>query len=330
MNSLKNKVVAVTGARGFIGGRLVHRLAAHGARVRILARSAAPHHLDSSVTVFSGDLSQPTCDLVPFVDGADVLYHCAAEIRRPELMQAVNVCGTQRLIEAARERIGRWVQLSSVGAYGPVRDGVVTERWPESPVGNYERTKTEADRLVLDAAKKGAFPAVVLRPSIVYGPTMRNRSLLQLIGAVNRGVFFFIGSPGASANYVHVENVVDALLLCGHDDRALGQVFILSDHMDLESFVRIIATALKRPVPKLRLPRMLAEVGAGVGALVPAFPLTRARVLALTNRSMYSNRHIRETLNFDNRIAIEDGIREMASCYLQDASGGKGTTRFSG
>ncbi len=315
MINVEDKVVAVTGGRGFIGERLVARLVAQGAKVRVLTRRV-PEVLHPRIAVFEGDLTG-SGDLVRFVDGADILYHCAGEIQRAELMHTVNVRGTERLVEAASGRIGTWVQLSSVGAYGPVSEGVVTEDWPEAPVGQYECTKTNADLIVGEAAAKGCFSAVVLRPSNVYGATMRNRSLFQLIKMVDRGLFFFVGEPGASANYVHVDDVVDALLLCGTKQQALGQVFIVSNHCELERFVSLIAAALKRPTPRLRIPRLLAEVGSRLGTLIPGFPLTSSRVAAMTNRAVYSNDRITGLLGFENRISMEEGVREMVSSFRE-------------
>ncbi len=316
MDKVTNRRVAVTGGRGFIGRHLVSRLLASGAEVRVLTRSM-PSQADPSLSFTYGDLTSAESDLVCFVDGADVLYHCAGEVHDQERMRAVHVDGTKRLIEAARGRIERWVQLSSVGAYGPVESGLVTEDWPEAPIGEYEGTKTDADRLVRKAAAEGAFSAVVLRPSIVYGATMRNRSLFQLIKMIDRGLFFFVGKPGASANYVHVEDVVDALLLCGGKQQALGQVFIVSNHCELEEFVGLIAAALKRPTPRLRIPRLLAEVGSRLGAPIPGFPLTSSRVAAMTNRAVYSNDRITSLLGFENRISIEEGVREMVSSFRE-------------
>src|SRR5574341_4931 len=77
---------------------------------------------------------------------------------------------------SARARQGRraprraWVQLSSVRVYGPVREGVVDESRPYAPRGEYETTKAESDRLVLEAFERGAFSCTILRPSIDFGP----------------------------------------------------------------------------------------------------------------------------------------------------------------
>lgn len=110
-------VVGITGASGFVGSALLRRHVDAGDVVRCLSRrpKAVSH---SGVQVFEGNLERPDDALARFSDGLDVLYHCAAEVRDVRRMQAVNVEGVRALLRAAAGRIGRWVQLSSVGVYG--------------------------------------------------------------------------------------------------------------------------------------------------------------------------------------------------------------------
>jgi nucleoside-diphosphate-sugar epimerase len=209
-------IVGITGASGFIGAALLQRHLARGDAVRCLTRSPARRAAPSGGAIWmTGDLASPDDGLIRFTDGLDVLYHAAAEIRDPARMQAVNVDGTRALLDAAAGRIGRWVQLSSAGVYGRHRAGAVLEETPLAPVGIYESTKAAADALVIEAAQHGCLgSAVVLRPSIVFGEGMPNQSIAQMARMIEHGLFFFIGAPGASANYVHRDNVVDALVLC--------------------------------------------------------------------------------------------------------------------
>ena len=227
------KVVAITGGTGFIGRHLLARHVALGDRVRYLTRKK-PLESIPGAEIFIGDLSASET-LRGFVQGADVLYHCAAELRDASAMEKTNVTGTTNLLRAATGEIGRWVQLSSTGIYGAVRHGEVREDAEIRPGNAYERSKAAADALVLAAAEK--LSCVLLRPSNVYGADMPNQSLFQLIRMIDKGLFFFIGPRGATANYVHVENVVDALLACAHATLpANGRAYIVSDHRPLEAF----------------------------------------------------------------------------------------------
>lgn len=302
-------IVAITGGTGFIGRKLVQHHLAQGDEVRVLSRREGG---ETGVRWHRGDLSS-AADLQAFVVGADVLYHCAGEIRDKTRMRTVHAVGTQRLVDAATGRIGRWVQLSSVGAYGKQREGVVTELTELSPCGEYEVTKVASDALVSSAAQGGAFEYAILRPSNVYGADMSNQSLFGLIEMIRRGWFFYIGKPGASSNYIHVDNVVMALLLCASKPEANGQVYNLSDHRTIEQFIATITALLGKPEPSLRLPewpiRLLAKLLGGVSR----FPLTEARVDALTVRSIYSTEKIEHELGYRHIVSVEAGLHELVS-----------------
>lgn len=283
-------IAAVTGGTGFIGSALVAALRRGGfSEVRVLSRRSG------------GDLLKD--DLHPFVDGADVLFHCAGELRREEAMRALHVEGTRRLVEAARGRIGRWVQLSSVGAYGLAqRAGTVDERSPLAPQGEYETTKVESDTLV-----ERAFPCVTLRPSIVFGPGMPNRSLHHLVGMVQRGLFFFVGQ-GAIATYVYVDDVADALLACATHPRAAG-AYVLSDDRPMEAFIAAIGGTRRPPT----VPEWAARGVATLGGWLPGFPLTSSRVDALSRRVRYSPARIQHELGYSFNVSIEEGLRRFVA-----------------
>lgn len=310
------KVIAITGATGFIGRRLVERHLAAGNEVRFLTRN--PHSLSTfaGATGYLGDLTKPEKSMQDFVQDVDVLYHLSAELLDPSRMWEVNVDGTRNLLEIAAPRVDKWIQLSSTGVYGAKDNALITELSPIVPNNSYEKSKAEADRLVTEFSASRSLPAIVLRPSTVYGPGMPNQSLFQLISVINRGLFFFVGKPGATTNYVHVENVVDALMLCADAPITNKLVtYIVSDYCSLEELVEVIALESGRPVPKMRLPTSLARSLAAIGEKVPGIPLKQSRVDALTGRVVYSSLLISEELGYRNRISMQEGFKELVLAW---------------
>lgn len=310
-------LVAITGGTGFIGRALVHAHTKRGDHVRILSRHPHNYPALDGVTLYRGDLISSVDLLSQFVDGVDILYHCAGEIRNQDNMFPVHVTGTKNLCAAASGKIGHWVQLSSVGAYGPQAGGVVTEETPLNPAGTYEITKTGADQIVLNASKEGAFSYSILRPSNVYGPDMTNRSLFLMIEMIKKGLFFFIGRPGASANYIHVANVVEALMLCGSTPSSKEKMYNLSDHSILEVFVAVIADELGCPSPTLRLPERPLRWLSKIFGSIPGFPLSSSRIDAMTNRSLYSIQRIQSDLGYAHVMSMEEGIRQLVRAWKQ-------------
>ena len=301
--------VAITGATGFVGRHLVAEHLRRGDLVRILTRQRntdAFHGVETCV----GDLADAGLSIA-FPGEVDVLYHCAAELRNPARMRAVNLDGTRGLAMAAAGRVGRWVQLSSVGVYGPLAEGDVTEDSPLQPTNEYEISKAAGDKVVLNVALSGGFELSILRPSNIFGRDMPNRSLFHLATVIRRGLFFYVGPPGASANYIHIDNVIDALLLCGTHPAAAGRTYNLSDWISMEDFVGTIAAILQVPAPRLRLPRWPVHALAAAAGLLPGSPLTLARIEAISGRSRYPTRRIEMELGYRHRTSIVNGLHAM-------------------
>ena len=304
-------IVAVTGGTGFIGKHLIARHIARGDQVRYLTRQV-PATVIVGASVVVGDLTASVDELRPFIQGVDVLYHCAAELHDMTLMYKTNVLGTQNLLTAAIGEIKRWVQLSSTGVYGnkPAQD--VNEDTIINPMNPYEVSKAAADELVYNAMVAQQLSGVILRPSNVYGIDMPNQSLFQLINMIKRGLFFFIGEKGAIANYIQVENVIDALLLCGTATLpSNARTYIVSDFRTLEDFVAIIATELDIFYPKKRLPESLVRLIANLGLYLPRFPLRSSRVDALTHQHRYQTARIEAELDYQHNVSMEEGISEL-------------------
>lgn len=308
----------VTGATGFIGRALIQRLRTSGNRVIAVTRrseSALPEGVD----VRHGDLASGAGIDAALFDGVSRVFHCAGEIRNADRMRAVHVNGTANLLRALSDRRDHaavhWLQLSSVGAYGPPRSSAtpreVTEETVENPVGEYESTKTEADDLVRRAGNEGVMSYTIVRPSAVIGEGMANASLPGLISLVRRGLFVHVGPDGALANYVHLDDVVCALLACARDTSAKGETFNVSSDCRWTELVGRIASVAGVRVPRRRIPAALARAVATALAPVPFIPLSPARIDILTNRTRYSSDKIRSRLGFEFTRPLPAAVDEI-------------------
>lgn len=315
------KILLVGGA-GFIGKRLSHLLLEAGHEVRALSRQArSGHGGNSKLEWLQLDLLDHSSDLDAAVEGCSLVFNCAGELRNEALMEALHVDATARLLAASKRQAkvsGRplhWVQLSSVGAYGPPvcasAERTITEESLPAPRGAYEVTKTKADDLVIGNAQPGVLTVSILRPSNVFGPGMPNGSLRQLGRLIKRRLFFYVGAPGAVSTYVHVDDVVEALMLCGFDPAAQGEVFNLSNDCIQEELVNAIAAHLDVGQPFLRLPEGLVRGLALSGRWLKRFPLTQARVDSLVGRTHYPCEKLEAVLGYRPRRAVKDYIGEV-------------------
>ncbi|MDF1656645.1 MAG: NAD-dependent epimerase/dehydratase family protein [Verrucomicrobiales bacterium] len=263
MEGAKRKV-CVTGASGFIGLRLVESLLDGGHCVRVLTRGlreVKPHGTE----VVIGDLTSSDCPLASFLKGCELLFHCAGEIHNSEVMELLHVEGTSRLIEAVKREVEHSgepihvVHLSSCGAYGPPPAGVrsdrfVTEDSAIRPTSIYEVTKAKSDEIVAEGCQGDGLTYSILRPSNVVGVAIANHPLERMVRLVKSGKFFFLGKAGAITTFVHVDDVVSALVRLSKEEGACGDVYNLSSDCSLESLIDEIADCLNVPMPRLRFP----------------------------------------------------------------------------
>ena len=298
-------IIAITGGSGFIGKLLVEQYLQTNHQVRLLSRRPLPKN--NRYTSYIGDLTDPNIDLSGFLDGVDIIYHCAGEVINEALMNELHVNGTLRLINQAKGKVGRWIQLSSVGAYGTCRSGIVTEESLELPTSVYETSKTISDNLVKDSG----VPYTILRPSNVFGKDMNNQSLYRMLTMIQQGMFFYIGKSGALLNYIHVDKVVEALIICGNNKNAIGEVFILSESITTEKMTSSFMEGLGIERKVLRFPEWLIRMVIYVCRVIPKFPLTSSRIDALTGRCIYNSNKIQKLLGFEFRTTLEENFKSL-------------------
>ena len=312
--------IGISGSAGFIGAVLLRTLQASGASLRLLSRH--PKANTDQHTYFAADLTDASSPLDGVFEGVDVFYHCAGQLSDESTMRALHVDGTLRLLDELTAHFRRnqtplhWVQLSSVGVYGGLSNATkavqITESSPLQPVGEYEVTKAESDQLIVQfASTEPLFSYSILRPSNVIGPTMSNGSIRALITMIEKKLFFYIGARDAIATYVHVDDVVDALMLCGTDERARGQVFNLSNDCSFADIVNAVATHAGIKPPTLCIPELPLRALVAVLSLVIKVPLTQDRINALINKASYPTDKLDAVLGFTPRRSIPSSIPVM-------------------
>jgi len=207
----------VTGASGFIGGRIAERLLAEGRRVRVLARRPLPALEKLGAEIVPGDLDN-TAALRRGCEGAGTVFHVAGRVGvwgpAAEFFR-VNVDGTRNVIEACRAAgTPRLVYTSSpsVVYHGGDLAGV-NESAPlctKAPCA-YPTSKAAAERLVADAHSR-ELATVSLRPHLVWGPGDQN-VVPRVLALAKKGRLKIIGAGRNKVDVTHIANVVDAHLL---------------------------------------------------------------------------------------------------------------------
>ena len=310
--------ILVTGGNGFIGRALTERLLLEGYSVRILTRKLKKSSVEG-VEIIEGDLVTGS-DFSHIVSGCDAVINCAGEVIDISRMHSLHVDGTKNLLKAFKESTltegvaKHWIQLSSVGAYGPALKAgtprIVTEETPHNPQGEYEVTKTLADELVIASADISC-TYTILRPSNVVGPTMPNQSFAGLIKSIKRKLFFYIGTRTSIATYVHVQDVVSALVWCLNNPAATNQIFNLSNDCRLSQIVDSVLHEQRVSSNLLCLPEWFLRVSTRVLTKTGKWPLTDSRIDALISQTTYPTTKI-EALGFKAKKSIPNFSAEYS------------------
>jgi nucleoside-diphosphate-sugar epimerase len=228
---LSGKQVLVTGATGFVGGRLVEKLVIEQhANVRVLIRnfSHASRIARFDIEMVSGDITDSSA-VTEATKGCEVIFHCAYDFRGPRKdRQRVTFVGTENVAKAALKTGSRLVHVSTVDVYGWPHQETLDETAPKSPDSNlYAQTKFRAEEFLWSYHRQHAFPLVVVQPTIVYGPFSRPWTL-SVIDQLKNGRLELGEEDNGVCNAVYIDDVADALILAATEPRAVGEAFLIS------------------------------------------------------------------------------------------------------
>jgi nucleoside-diphosphate-sugar epimerase len=317
--------VALTGATGYTGSRLLATLLARGDTVAALTRPASARpQCRGAVEWTVGDLHDEG-SLHRLVAGADAVVHVAAVYRTAghprSYYQDVNVGGTRRLLEAAaRAGIRRFVHTSTVGVHGDVQAPPADETSPLAPGDVYQETKAEAEKLALLFHRERGLPVTVLRPGAIYGPL--ETRLLKLFRAIARGRYAIVGSGRPYYHPVYVDDLIAGYLLALERPQAIGEAFIIAGprYLTQQEMAEIIARCTGGRVLPFHIP---AAPLRWAGALCEAVcvplgiepPLHRRRVDFWTKSRAFSIDKARRMLGYAPAVDFEEGVARTVESY---------------
>jgi dTDP-glucose 4,6-dehydratase len=183
----------VCGAAGFIGSTFVGlRVREHGDEVTVLdaltyaGREENLQDVADDIRFVKGAIEDPQA-VASAVGDAEAIVNFAAEthvdrsIADPYAFSVTNALGTHVLLEAARERGLRYLQVSTDEVYGSIETGSFTEASPLAPSSPYSASKTGADLLVCSYFHTYGLEAMVCRGSNNYGPRQYPEKLIPLM-----------------------------------------------------------------------------------------------------------------------------------------------------
>jgi dTDP-glucose 4,6-dehydratase len=213
----------VAGGAGFIGSNFVReRVRDHGDEVVVLDKLTYAGRRESLRDVehafVHGAIEDPAA-VAEAVERAEAIVNFAAEthvdrsIAEPDAFVRTQMEGTYVLLEAARERGLRYVQVSTDEVYGSIEDGSFTEDSPLRPSSPYSATKAGADLLVGSYVHTYGVAASIVRGANNYGPYQYPEKLIPLmvLNALHGDALPVYGDGMQVRNWLHVEDFARAI-----------------------------------------------------------------------------------------------------------------------
>jgi nucleoside-diphosphate-sugar epimerase len=319
--------VFVTGASGFLGGRLAELLASQGHEVVVLARTSADlrHLAHVPVRVVQGHLGELET-LKGAMRGVTQVFHCAAASTDWASMETffdANVRGTENMLQAAVATSGlkRFVHVSTTDVYGyPLVP--CAEDHPLTDVGlGYNHTKVLGEAAVWAVHRQSGLPVTIIRPATIYGP--RGKAFVTDFAELLRTrLMAYIDGGQRTGGFTYVDTVAEAMMQAAESERTLGMAYNISDGTNgtWKDYVSGLASGLGYRKPWLKL----SFGSAMLLAHAMEFPykslglrgrpeLTKHAVYLLGRDQEFPNDKARRDFGFAPTVDLTEGIRRSVT-----------------
>ena len=287
LSALEGKRVLVTGATGFVGGRLVERLVReHGAQVRCIVRDEhrAARLARFPVQLFHADLCN-SAEIARALQGTDFVFHCAHDTQS----RTQNTDGLRNLINACSAHpVRRLVHVSTFAVYEPFPDGPLSEETGDGERSNaYVDIKLDLEKIAFDAVRDRGVATTIVQPAIVYGPFCWAWTNIPAEKLLFGEVILPEAGEGL-CNAVYIDDLVNAMLLAAISPGAIGERFIISgpDPVTWATFYSVIADALNARRPSFWPSERIREASRRTDGRLPKGKLNLTEAVnALIGRS---------------------------------------------
>ncbi len=296
--------IAVTGGAGFIGSTLVDRLMSLGHSVTVIDnlsggdKTFLSHHLSSKRFRLVEEDVRNTARLIEILSPkVDLVFHLAANadisrgVEDPTLDFQHSIVATFSLLQAMRHHgIKKLLYTSGSGVYGDKGLSYFSETYgPLQPVSMYGASKLGAEGLVSAFIHLYDMQAWILRPANIIGPRATHGVVFDFIKRLKKDPtqLRILGDGRQSKTYLHVDDVIDAMLLV--QKKAKGQINFFN--LSSTSFINVnqIADMVIRAMDLKKVKRTHTPGKIGWKGDVPVIRLRNAQIAKLGWRSHYTS-----------------------------------------
>ena len=322
--------ILVTGGNGFIGFALVKRLLKDGHAVRCLIHKSK-HLLEGLDLEFVQGSVTELEGLLPATEGVDLVYHLAGSGRAGDWgtrkwFFEVNAQGTRNVLDAAiSKKVRRFIMTSSLAVHRFSGHINADEQVPaDQEKYAYGASKAAAERLVAEASKKAEIETVLIRPGVVVFGPQDTTAFVHMAPLLEKGRWTHVKSGKPLMCYSYIDNLVDGLVLTGRHQEATGEVFIITDDLQIswKEFITKVIEAfgvkektMSFPVPLARLAGITAEAAGRLVRAKKPPPITDYRTALVAKDFHFSCDKAKKVLGYQPNVALEEGLGRTVEWY---------------
>ena len=293
------KKMLVTGGAGFIGSHLVERLVDLNHEVTVLDDLSNGNlqklkNVQNEITFIKHDISKPFR-----LEGLDAICHLACfprsrSFQNPQKDVEVNVIGMVNVLEAARKNNAKVVFSSNSGIYDTSRIPI-DENSSDKPKTPYDLDKLQAENYMKLYKETFGIEYVIFRFATVFG-ARQNISpewkpvVMEFISKLHRKQRPTIYWDGEQTrDFIHVEDVVNALVLALENKNANGETMILGSGKEtsINKLYRLISRLLETNIEPIHEPKQLGDI----------------------RRMRYNCEKAKRILEWEPKISLNEGLR---------------------
>lgn len=313
----------ITGASGFIGGRLRDTLLERGTDVVAVRRPGSPPAKTGRTVEIDYRDVDALSDVIR-AERPDYIFHVAGATKGVKFadFRHANVMPTVQLQQAAQRAcpdLKRFVLVSSLAAYGPSdRDWRHDGRTQAMPIEYYGQSKLEAERAL---AQDNTLAWTIVRPGGVYGPG--DVDYFQLFKTVHAGLNVYFGNRNRLFSAVYVDDFIQALIRAAQSPNTVGKGYFICDGSPVtwERFQQQIVETVGRRVRELDLPEFLVHLTAFGGEFLTALDgkprLFNRQKARMGSQAAWTCDHTaaREDFGYVPEVNLQDGVRRTYDWY---------------
>ena len=246
---MKNTVVLVTGADGFIGSHLTEMLVVHGYQVKALSQYNSFNHwgwledvkCQDQIEILTGDVRDPYfCKII--TNKVDIIFHLAALIAipysyiAPDSYVDTNIKGTLNICQAAKaNRVKRLIHTSTSEVYGTAQYVPIDEKHPLQAQSPYSATKIGADAMAMSFHNAFDLQVTIARPFNTYGPRQSARAVIPtIITQIAIGSKEIkLGDVTPTRDFSYVEDTCRGFIALAECEAAIGQTVNIGSNFEI-------------------------------------------------------------------------------------------------